>query len=110
MTDTSFHFDDSDRAKIDGALQHYLDIDNENRKVLIDEIERTGRMQVFGYGSLIADPHTPPDEQTPGVLVGHRRDAVFTDRHLRGTPRLLGLTMGIYATGNSTREIRQARI
>jgi len=87
-------FSDQDRQEIDFALKKYLDMAEEDRVVLIADIERTGTFRVFGYGSLMGDPHANPDEQYEGALPSWKRGVYCQDRHYRGRPDELGVTMG----------------
>ena len=82
------------RAEIDAALDRYLVMSKQDRAALIEDIEQTGTFRVFGYGSLMGDPHADPDEEYEGHLPGWQRGVYCKDRHYRGKPDELGVTMG----------------
>ncbi len=96
----SFQFQSSHRRAIHEALSRFLQIDEDTQHELIEAIEQTGYFCVFGYGSLIGDPHAGSDEQFLGIARGVKRDAVFSDRYYCGKPDRLGLTLGLAPTGN----------
>ena len=93
-----FDLGDDGRAQIDHALSRYLHMDEADRVQLIDDIERTGQFRVFGYGSLIGDSASDNDNEYGGSLAGWEKGAFCKDRHYRGTPENLGVTMGALPT------------
>jgi cation transport regulator ChaC len=89
------HLNYIERQRIDDALSRYLEMDAVNRAALIEDMAATGELRVFGYGSLMGNPHIPPELQYQGTVAGLRRDAIFYDRHYRGTPETMGVTLGV---------------
>jgi len=87
------------RVDIDTTLSRFLEMKESDREEIIRSIE-SGMFCVFGYGSLMGDPHADFDEEFAAFITGHRRDAAFSDRHFRGTPDKLGITMGLVPTQN----------
>ncbi len=61
-------------------------------------IEMTGGFRQFGYGSLIGDPSSENDKEYGGITKGWEKGAFCKDRHYRGTPDKLGVTMGALET------------
>ncbi len=93
-----FALTDDERAKIDAALSKYLHMADDDRVALINDIEVTGSLRQFGYGSLIGDPSSENDKEYGGVAEGWEKGAFCKDRHYRGTPENLGVTMGALET------------
>lgn len=100
--DKPFELTEEERAMIDGALSRYLHMDEADRSVLINDIELTGGFRQFGYGSLIGDPSSENDKEYGGVAPGWEKGAFCKDRHYRGTPENLGVTMGALPTEDGT--------
>lgn len=96
--DKPFELSDVEREKIDQALTRYLHMDAVDRAALINDIEVTGSFRQVGYGSLIGDPASETDKQYSGVVKGWEKGAFCKDRHYRGTPEKLGVTMGALPT------------
>lgn len=93
-----FELTEDERAEIDGALSRYLHMADDDRAALIEDIEMTGGLRQFGYGSLIGDPSSENDIEYGGVAKGWEKGAFCKDRHYRGTPENLGVTMGALPT------------
>lgn len=95
-----------ERDRIDAALEDALSIDSPaDRAGIIDEIERSGAVRVFGYMSLISNPHTQTDAQIDARLEGYKRSFCVMDIFYKGTPEYPGLTMGLDATDADGAEI-----
>ncbi len=91
-----------ERSEINAALSRYLHMDCSERAALINDIEMTGSFRQFGYGSLIGDPSSENDKEYGGVAEGWEKGAFCKDRHYRGTPDKLGVTMGALETEDGT--------
>lgn len=100
MARKPYQLTDDERTSIDNALSRYLHMDEKNRSLLINDIELTGGFRVFGYGSLIGDPASENDTEYGGVAGGWEKGPFCKDRHYRGTPENLGVTMGALPTEN----------
>lgn len=95
-----FPLTEEERIKIDTTLSRYLHMDKDDRAALINDIEITGSFRQFGYGSLIGDPASENDKEYAGKATGWEKGAFCKDRHYRGTPEKLGVTMGALNTEN----------
>lgn len=69
-------------------------MDEKNRKILLDELHKTGELRIFGYGSLISNPAFETDKSYGGKVSGWEKGAFSKGRHFRGTPENLGVTLG----------------
>jgi cation transport regulator ChaC len=94
-----------DPIALDDALGRYLHMDEEHRHLLLQEILKHRRFRIFAYGSLIYDPAIPPDRQEKARLQGWETGPFCKDRHLRGLPTRLGITMGALPSANPADQI-----
>lgn len=109
-------FSAEQRNQIKLALQDCLQIANgETKDHFVDEIETSGTLRAFGFGSLLSYSHLQePDKKlkdnllemfpgldneivktAPAVLDGYQRDFVCFDIVYRGTPDKPGITLGL---------------
>ncbi|MGE3623726.1 MAG: gamma-glutamylcyclotransferase [Bdellovibrionales bacterium] len=102
---TLLRLDPPHHRAIERSLKRYLDMDGANCRRLMRTILETGSICTFGYGSLMRDPHAKPDTVYAGYVEGFERDMVHLDRHYRGTPRRLSLTMGVVPTQNPRQKL-----
>ena len=95
-----FSLTENERTEIGTALSRYLHMADSDRAALINDIEMTGSFRQFGYGSLIGDPSSENDKEYGGIAEGWEKGAFCKDRHYRGTPDKLSVTMGALETEN----------
>ncbi len=110
-------FQDHHREQIANALQDNLGIsDSETQHRYIDDIEESGVIRGFGFGSLLTYSHLQNSDGTfkdslaenfpsiesddlinlkPATLNGYEKDFVCYDIHYRGTSEDPGITLGL---------------
>ncbi len=92
-----FRFSRHQRRQLHAALERYLGLTMvAQRAYIIREIEMTGMLRVFAFGSLIKNPHSSvPMRRMDGILPGYRAGFDCFDIFYRGTPDKPALTLGL---------------
>jgi hypothetical protein len=92
-----FTFKKHQKRQLHAALQRYLSIHSKVvRTAIIREIETTGILRVFAFGSLIKTPHTEAAmHRYDGVLKGYSAGFECFDIFYRGTKDKPALTLGL---------------
>ncbi|MFZ4762929.1 MAG: gamma-glutamylcyclotransferase [Alphaproteobacteria bacterium] len=78
-------------------------------QMLQDAIEKTGKLYVFGYGSLMWNPHMQPNDIIDATLSGYQRDFCVPDKRFRGadSENQTGLTLGLCPVMNGDAQVAQ---
>ncbi len=77
------------------ALSAFPGLDDEGVEEIAQEIETTGVVRVFGYGSLPWKPHTELSDLVKADLTGYKRGFVCQDTYYRGSKENPGITLGL---------------
>lgn len=92
-----FKFKKHQKRQLHAALERYLHIRSKKQRAsIITEIETTGVLRVFAFGSLIKNPHTSTAlNRYEGTLKGYRAGFDCLDIFYRGTKEKPALTLGL---------------
>ncbi len=97
------NFSALERRKLHETLARYLSIDDKRmRAAIIRDIEKTGYLNVFAFGSLINDPYMSDCMSArDAVLRGYKASFDCYDIFYRGSRYKPGLTLGLKEEGGA---------
>ena len=91
---------------IDNALKHYLNITQDDREEIVENIRKTKQLCFFTYDDAIGDPYYAIGGSDVGTLNGWKVGAFCKDRHYAGRPYNQGIALGALPTGDSKDDLR----